>query len=96
MPTGSIVTGTVIQIAAFGAFIELDNGIQGFIHVSELSDQVFETVEDIIAVGDRVKAKIINIDPELKRISLSIKDFLVERNQYNHDDIPVGRNKENN
>lgn len=96
MPTGSIVTGTVIQIAAFGAFIELDNGIQGFIHVSELSDQVFETVEDIISVGDRVKAKIINIDPELKRISLSIKDFLVERNQYNHDDIPVGRNKENN
>lgn len=96
MPTGSIVTGTVIQIAAFGAFIELDNGIQGFVHVSELSDQVFETVEDIIAIGDRVKAKIINIDPELKRISLSIKDFLVERNQYNHDDIPVGRNKENN
>lgn len=96
MPAGSIVTGTVIQIAAFGAFIELDNGIQGFVHVSELSDQVFETVEDIIAVGDRVKAKIINIDPELKRISLSIKDFLIERNQYNHDDIPVGRNKENN
>lgn len=96
MPTGSIVTGTVTQTAAFGAFVELDNGIQGFIHVSELSDQVFETVEDIIAEGDRIKAKIINIDPELKRISLSIKDILVERNQYNHDDIPVGRNKENN
>jgi small subunit ribosomal protein S1 len=88
MPVGSVVKGIVTKIAAFGAFIELDNGIEGLVHVTELSDQAFGKVEDIVPVGSEVQAKVLKIDRELKRVSLSIKEFLVHSE--NPDDIVVG------
>lgn len=93
MPVGSLVEGEVIKTTAFGAFVELENGIEALIHVTELSDQPFEKVEDVIKKGDKVTAKVIKLDPEHKKISLSIKDYLIEKNQMNRDDI-VLRNKE--
>jgi small subunit ribosomal protein S1 len=89
MPVGTIVKGIVTKITAFGAFIELDNGIEGLVHVTELSDEAFGKVEDIVAVGEEVTAKVIKLDPEHKKISLSIKDYLVDRNKINRDDIVV-------
>jgi small subunit ribosomal protein S1 len=88
MPVGSSVKGIVTKIAAFGAFIELDNGIEGLVHVTELSDQAFGKVEDIVPVGSEVQAKVLKIDRELKRVSLSIKEFLVDPDT--RDDIVVG------
>ncbi len=94
MPIGTVVKGTVSKITAFGAFIELENGIEGLVHVTELSDQAFGKVEEIVSVGDEVTAKVIKIDSEHKKISLSIKDYMVEKNQENRDDIVVaGANK---
>lgn len=90
IPVGSLVKGKVIKITAFGAFVELDNGIEGLIHVTELSDQAFAKVEDVISVGDQVEAKVIKLDPEHKKVSLSIKEYLIEHNNINHDDIVVG------
>lgn len=87
MPVGSNVKGVVTKITAFGAFIELENGIEGLVHVTELSDQAFAKVEDVVKVGDTVTAKVIKLDPEHKKIALSIKDDMVERNQENRDDI---------
>ncbi|MEI8300514.1 MAG: 30S ribosomal protein S1 [Chlamydiota bacterium] len=87
IPVGSRVKGKVTKITAFGAFIELENGIEGLVHVTELSDQAFAKVEDVVKVGDYVTAKVIKLDPEHKKIALSIKDDLVERNQENRDDI---------
>ncbi len=89
MPVGSLVKGKVTKITAFGAFVELDSGIEGLIHVTELSDQAFGKVEDVVAKGDEVTAKVIKLDPEHKKIALSIKEYLVEKNQYNRDDIVV-------
>jgi small subunit ribosomal protein S1 len=89
MPVGSLVQGIISKITAFGAFVQLDNGIEGLIHVSELSDRPFGKIEDVVACGDAVKAKVIKIDPELKRIALSIKEYLVDSNQFSHDDIVV-------
>jgi small subunit ribosomal protein S1 len=89
MPVGSLVKGKVSKITAFGAFVELDNGIEGLIHVTELSDQAFGKVEDIVNKGDDVTAKVIKLDPEHKKIALSIKDYLIEKNHVNHDDIVV-------
>jgi small subunit ribosomal protein S1 len=89
MPVGSLVTGKVCKITAFGAFVELDNGIEGLIHVTELSDQAFGKVEDIVSKGDEVTAKVIKLDPEHKKIALSIKDYLIDKNQVNRDDIVV-------
>lgn len=93
MPVGSLVKGKVSKITAFGAFVELDSGIEGLIHVTELSDQAFGKVEDIVAKGDEVTAKVIKLDPEHKKIALSIKDYLIDKNQCNHDDIVVTTTK---
>jgi small subunit ribosomal protein S1 len=89
MPVGSLVQGKVTKITAFGAFVELDSGIEGLIHVTELSDQAFGKVEDVVAKGDEVVAKVIKLDPEHKKIALSIKEYLIEKNQHNRDDIVV-------
>jgi len=94
LPIGTIVKGIVKKITAFGAFIELEYGIEGLVHVTELSDQAFGKVEEIVAIGDQVVAKVIKIDPEHKKISLSIKDHLIEQNQENRDDIVVSQKQE--
>lgn len=93
MPVGSLVTGKVSKITAFGAFVELDSGIEGLIHVTELSDQAFGKVEDVVSKGDEVTAKVIKLDPEHKKIALSIKEYLIDTNQCNHDDIVVAPTK---
>ena len=93
MPVGSLVKGKVTKITAFGAFVELDSGIEGLIHVTELSDQAFGKVEDVVTKGDDVTAKVIKLDPEHKKIALSIKEYLIEKNQDNRDDIVVTAKK---
>lgn len=92
IPIGSVVKGAVTKITAFGAFVELDNGIEGLVHVTELSDQSFGKVEDVVSVGSEVQAKVLKIDLEHKRVSLSIKEYLVETNHENRDDIMIGGN----
>lgn len=87
IPVGSLVTGKVTKITAFGAFVELDTGLEGLIHVTELSDQAFGKVEDVVAKGDEITAKVIKLDPEHKKIALSIKEYLIDKNQENRDDI---------
>ena len=89
MPVGSVVHGIVTKIAAFGAFVELDNGIEALIHVTELSDQPFGKVEDVIQKDQKVTAKVIKLDPENKKIALSIREFLVDQGNVNQDDIVV-------
>lgn len=93
MVPDSIIQGTVTKITAFGAFVELDNGLEGLIHVTELSDQPFGKVEEVISVGQKVTAKVVKVDPENKKISLSIKEYLIEENKENQDDILVGEKK---
>jgi small subunit ribosomal protein S1 len=93
MPVGSLVKGIVTKITAFGAFVELLNGIEALVHVTELSDQPFGKVEDVVNKGEEVTAKVIKLDPEHKKIALSIKEYLVEKNKYNRDDIVVGTTK---
>lgn len=90
LPVGSLVHGVVTKTTAFGAFVQLDNGIEALIHVTELSDQPFGKVEDVVQKGDKVTAKVIKLDPEHKKIALSIKEYLIEKNQMNRDDIIVG------
>lgn len=93
MPVGSLVKGKVTKITAFGAFVELDSGIEGLIHVNELSDQAFGKVEDVVAKGDDVTAKVIKLDPEHKKIALSLKEYLIDKNQENRDDIVTTQTK---
>ncbi|QVE49009.1 30S ribosomal protein S1 [Chlamydia crocodili] len=84
-PTGSNISGVVTKITAFGAFVELQNGIEGLIHVSELSEKPFSKIEDIISIGDSVSAKVIKLDPDHKKVSLSVKEYLADK-QHDHMD----------
>ena len=70
---GQIVKGKVSKIASFGAFIELEDGVDGLVHISQISDQRIEKVKDALKVGQEVEARIIKIDREERRIGLSIK-----------------------
>ena len=75
---GDTVEGKVSKLASFGAFVELEGGIDGLIHISELSDERVNRVKDVVQVGDTVKAKVKNISIEDRRIGLSLKDGLDE------------------
>ena len=70
---GQIVKGKVSKIASFGAFIELEDGVDGLVHISQISEQRVEKVKDAIKVGQDVEARIVKIDREERRIGLSIK-----------------------
>ena len=67
------VKGIVTKITAYGAFVELDQQIDGLIHITQLSDQKVDKVKDIINVGDEVEAKVIKIDQDERRIGLSLR-----------------------
>lgn len=70
---GDVVKAPVSRIAQFGAFLELVGGIQGLIHLSEISHGVVKDIKDFITVGETIEAKIINFEPKAKRIGLSLK-----------------------
>jgi 4-hydroxy-3-methylbut-2-enyl diphosphate reductase len=73
-PEGTIVTGTVARLATFGAFVELEPGVDGLIHISQLADHRVNTPGDVVQVGQEVKAKVVGVSPEQRRISLSLRD----------------------
>jgi small subunit ribosomal protein S1 len=70
---GDMVKGTVMKLTSFGAFVELDHGIDGLIHISQLSDERVEKVKDILKVGDEIEARVIKIDGAERRIGMSLK-----------------------
>lgn len=75
-PPQSVVQGTVTRIMDFGAFVELDAGIEGLVHVSELAHHRVWRVKDVVSEGQTVTVKVLSLDPEEKRIALSIKATL--------------------
>jgi small subunit ribosomal protein S1 len=74
-PIGKEVTGTIIKVTGFGAFAEFDDGLEGLIHVSQLSSEKVTHPEKVVNVGDEIKAKVIKVDTTSKKIGLSIKAY---------------------
>lgn len=72
-PVGSVVKGKVSKIASFGAFVELEDGVDGLVHISQISDQRIEKVKDALDVGQEVEARIVKVDRGERRIGLSIR-----------------------
>jgi small subunit ribosomal protein S1 len=70
---GQIVPGKVTKLVPFGAFVRVDEGIEGLVHISELAERHVEIPEQVVQVGDDVMIKVIDIDLERRRISLSLK-----------------------
>jgi small subunit ribosomal protein S1 len=73
LPVGSVVEAEVVRVTDFGAFAELETGIEGLVHISELSDERVENPADVVKRGDVVKTMVISLDKESKKIALSIK-----------------------
>ncbi|MDD2599504.1 MAG: 30S ribosomal protein S1 [Kiritimatiellae bacterium] len=96
---GQIVKGTVSKIASFGAFVELEDGVDGLVHISQISDQHVEKVKDALKVNDEVEARIVKIDSEERRIGLSIKAVNMDETEieeltrdFNVSDLKPGEN----
>ena len=74
MPVGCIVQGTVVRLTKFGAFVQLEPDLDALCHVSQISSRRLEKPEDVLSVGQVVQAKVIKIEPDERRISISIKE----------------------
>ena len=73
LPVGTVIQAEVVRVTDFGAFVELETGIEGLIHISELSEDRVEKPSDVINKGDTPKAMVISVDKDAKKIALSIK-----------------------
>ncbi len=72
-PPGAVAAGTVTRLAKFGAFVKLEPGVEGLIHISELAHQHVRSVGAVLKEGQEVSVKVLTVDPEAQRISLSLK-----------------------
>ena len=72
-PVGSIVDGKVTKVVPFGAFVELGNNVEGLVHISEMAAKHIDTPAQVVKVGQDVKVKVMDINPDRRRISLSMK-----------------------
>lgn len=85
--TGDVVTGKVAGIQPYGAFIALDKDTQGLVHISEITYGFVKDVNDYLTVGEEVKVKVLDVDEEAGKISLSLR-ALQERPQTRREDRP--------
>jgi small subunit ribosomal protein S1 len=72
-PVGSLVTGTVARLTAFGAFVRLDDGIEGLVHVSELSDRHVPHPRNVVKEGDVITVRVLRVEAERRRLGLSLR-----------------------
>lgn len=70
---GDVVTGKIVRLAGFGAFVELEEGIEGLCHISELADQRIEKPESVVSVGQQIQFKILKLDEGTRKIGLSAR-----------------------
>ncbi|GEP71315.1 ribosomal protein S1 [Lentilactobacillus rapi DSM 19907 = JCM 15042] len=72
-PVGSVLEGTVKRLVDFGAFVEVFPGVEGLVHISQISHEHIATPGDVLKVGETIQVKVLDVDPERKRLALSIK-----------------------
>ena len=77
-PEGSLMEGTVSRLAQFGAFVKLEPGVEGLIHISELAHHRVMAVKNVVKQGDSVQVKILSVDPQAQKIGLSLKATLAK------------------
>jgi small subunit ribosomal protein S1 len=74
-PMGSRVTGKVVRLTDFGAFVELEPGVDGLLHISQMSNRPIGTPAEVVNVGDELTLLVIRVDPNERRIGLSLKEL---------------------
>ena len=92
-PANSVIEGSVSKITSFGAFIKLESGIEGLVHISELSDKEVAKVEDILKVGQVAKFKVIKVSPEERKLGLSLRALIEPKEQPERPAVDVERER---
>ncbi|MCQ9903390.1 S1 RNA-binding domain-containing protein, partial [Staphylococcus aureus] len=92
---GDVIKGKVARLTNFGAFVDI-GGVDGLVHVSELSHEHVDSPEDVVSVGQEVDVKVKSVEKDAERISLSIKDTLPTpfesiKGQFHEDDVIEGK-----
>ena len=85
---GQVLDATVTKLANFGAFARLDGGIEGLIHISELSEETIEHPRDVVSEGESIQVRILRIEAERRRLGLSIKQ--VPEESYRPEEVGGG------
>ncbi len=73
-PEGSLVEGEVTRLVDFGAFVKLEDGVEGLVHISQLANRHVAKPDEVVHSGERVKVKVLSVDPERHRIGLSVRE----------------------
>ncbi len=81
---GNIVEGKVVRIKPFGAIVQLENGSQGLVHISQIANGFVNDINEHVAIGDTVKVKVMSIDQETNKIALSIREALPKAPKAQH------------
>ncbi len=92
-PPNTIVNGTVTRLMDFGAFVELEPGIEGLIHISELATQRIRKVSEVVQVGQVVQVKVLRVEKAQRRISLSLKEAMPETEAELPEETPGAESK---
>ena len=79
---GAIMEGKVVRLTNFGAFVEVLPGVEGLVHITEITDENIAKASDILTVGQNVKVKVLSINKEDKKLSLSIKEAVEKNKEY--------------
>ena len=92
---GEVFEGKVIRLARFGAFVQILPGIDGLVHITEITDENITKAEDVLKVGQKVKVKVLSINKDDRKLSLSIKDAVEKSKEYlkytdNNDEVTLG------
>jgi 4-hydroxy-3-methylbut-2-enyl diphosphate reductase len=87
-PAGLVVEGKVVRVVPFGAFVELEPGLDGLVHISQCALSRIAKVEEVVEVGQMVRVKVLNVDPVARRISLSIRAVLEDEAFIYSNEIP--------
>ena len=93
--TGQAIDGIVTKLTDFGAFVEIEEGVEGLIYVSEIADHRIEKPADVLKAGDKVRAEILSIEPKERRIGLSIKQLGRSEERANYESFVGERSKKN-
>jgi len=95
-PIGSIVLAKVVRLAPFGAFVQLEPGVEGLVHISHLAERHVAKPDEVVTEGEEVNVKVLSVDPTEKRIRLSIREVAREKQTREFQDYSHNKPQDNN
>lgn len=93
-PVGDVIKAKVVRLAPFGAFVQLEPGVEGLVHISHLADRHVAKPDEVVSEGEEVNVKVLSVDPAEKRIRLSIREVAREKREHEFHDFNAGNSQE--